>query len=403
MTVGIVDLNNGATKVNKVEVSKQGRLLAGAGMWSASEFHRSLLSKLHGAECQNVVFINTGPLTGSGVPGSGTWSVTYLSPLTGCFVTEPVVGGLGAKLRYAGLEQLIILGRAKNPVYIMISDDEIKLHDASSIWELTTCESTDAIIHEVDEPDPEVAVIGPGSVSWPGQGLIVNYYFDAGELGLGNLFAKVLLKGIVANGRGKVALAHPEHFLDLCLKICQRCQDDLSHLSGTGRFLSPWHTARCVPVPGEEHKFVLEPFSEECAPERPRQLTGKQLLRLRHFGNSYGIPWRWVMEAIAQNTCLIKPEYELSAGDFWRVMAMRRQPLYTGRVEGFMDPFWIALEAAGLDWSGHFSRKEAAELAAKLLSYATGAPWDSFELEELGIQITTAKMTAGEKGEEKWL
>ena len=85
---------------------------------------------------ESKVVMAVGPLTASGVPLAGRTTFSHLSTYTtDHLVVDSHCGGMiGAKLKLAGWDGLIIEGASDKPVYIKILDDKITIEDASFVW-----------------------------------------------------------------------------------------------------------------------------------------------------------------------------------------------------------------------------------------------------------------------------
>ncbi|MFW9994424.1 MAG: aldehyde ferredoxin oxidoreductase C-terminal domain-containing protein [Candidatus Odinarchaeota archaeon] len=67
-------------------------------------------------------FIATGPLVGTGFPGSNRVALSSKSVLNSTLVTEILPGTFGPALRSAGIDHLVITGRAKDLSYVVIGE-----------------------------------------------------------------------------------------------------------------------------------------------------------------------------------------------------------------------------------------------------------------------------------------
>ncbi len=110
----------------------------------------------------NKLVIAPGPLTGTGAVCSGRTSITTMYPTT--YPTHMIgsahVGGdIGAKIKYAGYDFVIIEGKAKEPVYIYINNDDVQIRPANHIWSERTRRSHKLISQETS-PTASVSVIG---------------------------------------------------------------------------------------------------------------------------------------------------------------------------------------------------------------------------------------------------
>lgn len=195
-----VDLTKG--KMYKKEMEKEWALhyLGGTGaaariLWDRTSAKTDPLSP------DNVLVMGTGPLTGSMFSPSGRMMFAGKSPLTGIWAESHVGGFLGPELKYAGFDIVIVHGRSRKPVYLLLNDGEAKLLDASGLWGRETDVAINMIREEHSDPSVEVAVIGPAGEKQVLFGSItVGYGRAAGRTGLGAVMGSKNLKAIAASG-----------------------------------------------------------------------------------------------------------------------------------------------------------------------------------------------------------
>jgi aldehyde:ferredoxin oxidoreductase len=82
----------------------------------------------------NLLVFAAGPLTGTTTPASGRVSLSTKSPLTGTIFDSNCGGSFGPELKKAGYDALIITGKAPNPVFIELEDDQVELLSAVPLW-----------------------------------------------------------------------------------------------------------------------------------------------------------------------------------------------------------------------------------------------------------------------------
>ncbi|KKM09635.1 hypothetical protein SY88_17590 [Clostridiales bacterium PH28_bin88] len=150
----------------------------------------------------------TGPLTGSGVPGSGNYSVVTRSPLSGFAVSAQSNGHFGAVLKKAGFDAIIFQGASLVPVYLYINNGQAFLQDAQEVWGKETFETETFLIEKhriVGMPKPRVACIGPAGENMVLYAGIEN---EMGHLaasgGVGAVMGSKKLKAVVVLGNGRV-------------------------------------------------------------------------------------------------------------------------------------------------------------------------------------------------------
>jgi aldehyde:ferredoxin oxidoreductase len=82
----------------------------------------------------NILCVMNGPLTGTNVNMSGRLAVVTKSPLTGTVADSHMGGWTAAKLRWAGFDGLVFKGKADKPLYALVENETVTLHDASDVW-----------------------------------------------------------------------------------------------------------------------------------------------------------------------------------------------------------------------------------------------------------------------------
>ena len=83
---------------------------------------------------ENWVVISTGPLTGTGAPGSARFNISALSPQTGILASSNCGGSFGFHLKKAGFDALILKGRCRHRRWLEINEDQFIFHDAENLW-----------------------------------------------------------------------------------------------------------------------------------------------------------------------------------------------------------------------------------------------------------------------------
>ncbi len=164
----------------------------------------------------NLLIFATGPLTGTGAPCSARTEVTNKSPLTGSIGTGNTGGMWGTYLRRAGVDLLVIRGRAAKPSYLWIDDDLVELREAGHLWGKDTHETTDILSRELGGEQPDkvsVLTIGPAGEHLVRYACTINdYHHSAARGGAGAVMGSKLLKAIAVRGTETLAAARPEAF-----------------------------------------------------------------------------------------------------------------------------------------------------------------------------------------------
>jgi aldehyde:ferredoxin oxidoreductase len=141
-----VDLSN-----NSVKVEEKGDLFyrkyMGGACLGAYYLLKELPPKIDPLSSDNLIIFSTSPTTGVLCPGVSMHAITSKSPLTNLIGENITPGGyFGAEIKKAGYDAIIIKGKAKNPSYLFINNDEVEIRNASKIWGNPTSESYDLLI-----------------------------------------------------------------------------------------------------------------------------------------------------------------------------------------------------------------------------------------------------------------
>lgn len=161
----------------------------------------------------NILIVAVGPLTGTSIPTSRCVFVTK-SPLTHAYLCSFMGGFFPAELKFAGYDALIVSGKAEEPVYIWIKDDEVEIRNAKEVWGMQTDETEKKIRQETD-PKARVACIGPAGENLVKYACVIADRRAAGRGGVGAVMASKNLKAIAVRGSGQVNIADPETFKKL--------------------------------------------------------------------------------------------------------------------------------------------------------------------------------------------
>lgn len=165
---------------------------------------------------ENKLIIGTGPLTGTLGPGTGRFTVSAKSPLTGIHGDANSGGDFGPEMKYAGYDHIVISGKAKRPVYLWIDDDHVELRDASHLWGKTVFEA-DKIIRMKDIGDREIKtlIIGPAGENLVRYAIPVSNLFRApGRCGMGAVMGSKNLKAVVVRGSKSIRIANPKEYIE---------------------------------------------------------------------------------------------------------------------------------------------------------------------------------------------
>ena len=177
---------------------------------------------------ENVLIFGSGSLVGTMLPTACRSDVSAKSPLSGLFGSANAGGEWGAQLRFAGYDHLIFQGRAREPVYLVIDNEKVKLESAQEIWGKTVWEATDWLKSKHGK-DFHVAAIGKAGENRVRFASIQNDYFASwGRTGMGAVMGSKNLKAVLVRGNNPISVADRKRFTQIRNEAFKRVKNDPS-------------------------------------------------------------------------------------------------------------------------------------------------------------------------------
>jgi len=163
---------------------------------------------------QNLLTFGVGVLVGTLAPGACRVSVDTKNAFNNGIGSANVGGFFGAELKFAGFDNIIISGKAKNPVYLWICDKKVEIIDAAYIWAKTTWETEREIRKNLNDERIRVAAIGPAGKNLVKSACIIaDRGCAAGGSGCGAVMGSKNLKAIAVRGNKNIEIAQPDRFM----------------------------------------------------------------------------------------------------------------------------------------------------------------------------------------------
>jgi aldehyde:ferredoxin oxidoreductase len=167
-------------------------------------------------EPDNALIITSGPLGGTKADACSRWVITAKSPHSYPEQYGFGNGGgvLGAAIKQAGFDGMVILGRAKTLSYMVIENGKAEIKAAKELGGLSVHE-TMKTLKDTHGSSARMVCIGPA-----GENLVrfaVAFTDQGGSLsnGMGAVMGSKNLKGIVVKGSSTIPVAYPEKIDEL--------------------------------------------------------------------------------------------------------------------------------------------------------------------------------------------
>ena len=149
----------------------------------------------------NKLIFATGPLTATTAPTGNRYMVVTKSPLTGALAHSNSGGDFPTWMKRTGYDLYIFEGKASEPVYVWVNEDQVEVRSAAHIWGKDVPTTTDILLEETD-PGAKVACIGPAGENGVLMAAIMNdKHRAAARSGVGAVMGSKNLKGVVALGK----------------------------------------------------------------------------------------------------------------------------------------------------------------------------------------------------------
>jgi aldehyde:ferredoxin oxidoreductase len=267
-----VDLTTGQVSTEEVSRRDLVRLLGGRGL-AAKVLYERIPAGMDPLGPENVLIWSPGTLSGTSAPSSGRTSVTCKGPATGLYLKVSVGGHLGAELKYAGYDYLVISGRAPHPVYLWVDDDRVEIRQAQHLWGKGTRETDDLIKAELDDDEIQTGIIGPaGENKVLFSCIMVSRYNSASRGGVGAVMGSKNLKAVAVRGRGALRVARPKPYFELAARMRRELAADAGSES-----LYNWGTSGSIPGLDEMGMLAAYNFSQVTI-DNSERLSGQYLV-----------------------------------------------------------------------------------------------------------------------------
>jgi aldehyde:ferredoxin oxidoreductase len=160
---------------------------------------------------ENPLILMTGPLAGTPAISANRWFMAGKSPLLypDQFGLGSIGGSMAVKIKAAGLDGIVVTGRAQKPSYLHITNGTVEIKDASGLW---GCEIPDTLKRLGDEhgKNAQSVCIGPAGENKVRFAIAMSDNGSCGGSGFGAVMGSKNLKAIVVEGTEKVAVARPD-------------------------------------------------------------------------------------------------------------------------------------------------------------------------------------------------
>lgn len=269
-TILRVDLTEG--KIEKEPTSKYVKDYIGGALIGTRIFTEEVPPDTKAYDPKNILMISTGPLTGTLFGNKALIATKAPQGVNQLYTFVGIGGQLPSEIKFAGYDHIIIKGKAKEPVYLFINNDTVEIRDAKHLWGLDTWETQQRLKTELEDPEVQIACIGPAGENLVVYALIMHDINNTASRRVGGVMGSKNLKAIAVRGTKGVKVANPKEFLALydefyddITKGQAKAFATMLHKEGISRQIAEGYIyAYGAPVPEEVPPSPMIEFVKKC-------------------------------------------------------------------------------------------------------------------------------------------
>ncbi len=210
----MLEINLTSETIKKTPVSKEDyeKYIGGRGLGMKLLWDRLDKPGVDPLSPENPLMFMTGPFSGFPIPSASRVVVVTKSPCTSPMETEypnastvsysNMGGFLGPEIRFAGYDGIIITGKARRPVYIVIDDGRVKIKSAKKFWGMKTDRFDREFAKVLGHKRFQTCYIGPAGENQVSYACILHTAARAAGRGGGAVMGAKNLKAIAVRGTG---------------------------------------------------------------------------------------------------------------------------------------------------------------------------------------------------------
>ncbi len=240
----VMRVNLSARRVAFENYENHAEWIGGQGV-NQSILFNELPSGVSPFDPSNIIAVGTGALVGTSAPGASRTNIDTLNPLTGGIASSNAGGNFARALRFAGIDNIVLTGKAEKLVYLCIDDDRVDIIDCPHLRNKTVSETVGILRRELGDQFKVLAIGPAGERMVRSACVIVDESRVAARCGIGAVMGSKNIKAIAVRGTGVVEPADPDKFDDV-VKECLEKITASPYAKAKRRygvyFREPWET-----------------------------------------------------------------------------------------------------------------------------------------------------------------
>ena len=263
----------------------------------------------------NIIYVGSGPLGGTRLAGSGSFSVVTKGAMTNGTSSTQANGFFGAYLKFSGFDGVLIKGAAPRWKYLYIHDGTAELKDAEHLLNRDTWDTEESIKNGLGykKKDMSVCSIGPAGENMVRfAGLFADSGHSASHNGVGAVFGSKKLKALaVSKSENKLKIADDWKLSKVAVELRKEFKNSL------GGMIYNYGTSNIIIGAAKSGMLQVKNYTTNIFPEVEKFYTRDRFESVRR--PCWACPSNHVMhttvtEGPYKGFSGKDPEYEQSAG-----------------------------------------------------------------------------------------
>jgi aldehyde:ferredoxin oxidoreductase len=253
-----VNLSNEKISVERLDNATRRKYVGGTGM-GAKYLYEEVPPGVEWDDAENRMMFFSGPFNGTKVNGAGAFSLVTKGPMTNLAVATQANGYLGAFLKFAGLDGIIVQGKAKGLSYLYVHDGTVEIRDAKHLKGKDTRETEDIIKKDI-KGQSSICAIGPAGENLVRfAGIISDHAHSSSHNGVGAVMGSKNLKAIVVErGKQRVPVDNPARLAEAASALVGEVMKD--------KAMSKYGTAMGYPILAASGQLPVKNYTTSIWP-----------------------------------------------------------------------------------------------------------------------------------------
>jgi len=266
------DLRSGDSEIKTLDFDLAQAYMGGQGI-NTRLMEKTFKAGTDSLSPDNFLIFGVGPLVNTGVQGVSKTIVTTRYPQNGSISESVGSMRFATNMKGAGLDHVVITGKSKKPVVLVIEDEKISMTDAGELWGLDIADTTKRLKKTYGEKSGVIAIGPAGENKIPFALTLVDHASTLGRGGLGAVLGSKNIKAVVAIGKNRPKIYDRNALKELIAGMRERLKKykDYQRVLDLG-FMEGWDLLA--------HKInYMRNFTEVMPFEKTDELYGVDVLK----------------------------------------------------------------------------------------------------------------------------